>query len=173
MTEWLYAYNFDVPNKKSVDILEKYLTFSNQNKRIWLIKCIYFTYLKNCSSITNIWWWKWQWIWIKCEKISNIRMCIQLVGQYLKFSIEYFVYDLFMKFVEQFHWDFQWIFCNMYVFIFRWSECCHVPQIYIHYVLHNLFVYHQDKWPQIFNGKNISSHMILAWHAFFQSLDDA
>ena len=26
---------------------------STQNKRIWLIECRYFTYLKNCSSITN------------------------------------------------------------------------------------------------------------------------
>ena len=33
-----------------------YFTFSNQNNLIWLIECTYFTYLKNCRSITSTWW---------------------------------------------------------------------------------------------------------------------
>ena len=32
-----------------------YFIFDNQNKRIWLIEYTYFTYLKNCSSLTNTW----------------------------------------------------------------------------------------------------------------------
>ena len=35
-----------------------YFTSSNQNKLIWLVACTYFTYLKNCSSISNSWEWK-------------------------------------------------------------------------------------------------------------------
>ena len=30
--------------------------YSNQNKCIWLFDCTYFTYLKNCGSITITWW---------------------------------------------------------------------------------------------------------------------
>ena len=53
---------------------------NSKNKRIWLIECTYFTYLKNCSSIINIWWWKWQWIWIKCER--NIKyLDVYIVGR--------------------------------------------------------------------------------------------
>ena len=112
--------------------------FSNQNKRIWLIDCTYFTYLKNCSSITYIYdglMTSYMWIqksrnpednWVlymleklqdynqylvlkmavnlnqrHARKISNIRMCIQLVGQYLKFSIIYISLKIYLgiKFV--------------------------------------------------------------------------
>ena len=72
--------------------------FRNVYCFFYLIKGAYFTFLKNCSSITNMWWWTWHWMWDKFEKIANIRMCIPLVRQCLRFSIEYIVDDLFWKF---------------------------------------------------------------------------
>ena len=58
-------------------------------------------------------------------KISNIRMCVQLVGQYLKVSIEFFVWDLFIKLIKQFHWDFQWIFYSGYLHSGGLQICVH------------------------------------------------
>ena len=109
---------------ENCDIIQKHFIFSNQNNRIWLIECIDFIPLTNCSCITNTRWYTWQWILIKCKKMSDVRMCMQLVRHYLKISIKYFVEDSFTKLVEQFNWDFWWSFSTvkMYRLIWSWDD---------------------------------------------------
>ena len=53
------------------------------------------------------------------KKILNIWMYMQLVGHYHKFPVKDNVGDSYTKFVGQFHWYFQWRFCNMHL-----HSCC-------------------------------------------------
>ena len=96
-------------NERCGDIFEKYSTFSNQNKCIWLIKCIYFTYLKICSYTTNTWWWQCQWIWIKCERnlkspdVYIVGRTIPKLLMQLNVSLEIYVGNSLDKSIEIFN----------------------------------------------------------------------